>query len=91
MKKSKIPMQPAHLVNGVLRFRKNALVCHLLEVVTRVGVGLNELCRVSCPPDERDQFQQLIGYSVSGAPLRTKRARRKRDKIQAAYEQGEIR
>jgi hypothetical protein len=86
MKRKKLPMQPIELVRDVLRFRKNTLVCHLLD---NGGIDMNMLARVECPPEERDQFLQLIGYSVSGAPLTTKRARKKRDELQEAWERSD--
>lgn len=61
----KLPMQPIYLdENGTARFRGNAVVRYLLE---EGGVTLNGLAGVSSfPRRDRDQFHQLIGYSVSG-------------------------
>jgi hypothetical protein len=59
-----LPIQPIITdKDGRPRFKKNTLVDYLLE---KGGINLNDLCDVSCPPDERQQFAQLIGYSLSG-------------------------
>lgn len=66
----KNPIQPTYVdVQGVRRFKSNALVSALLEHGHRTGLGLNELAsRFSSPEndDDRRQLAQLIGYSVSG-------------------------
>lgn len=64
------PIQPTEIdEHGVRRFKANALVrymvdtwCDLnkLSIVNQRGVGTKE---------DYDQLLQLIGYSVSGAPL----------------------
>lgn len=58
------PMQPVYLdPAGVARFRENAIVRFLLED------GPNDLNRLSLMPfsqEDREQFAQLIGYSVGG-------------------------
>lgn len=64
---SELPMQPIEFDRyGVIRFRENAIVSYLYEVALSVGVGMNELCRMEFTDEERMQFAQLIGYSVSG-------------------------
>lgn len=60
------PMQPlVYDCEGVIRFKKNKIVRHLLD---NGGLDLNKLC-VQCHEDSQEdweQFYQLIGYSVSG-------------------------
>lgn len=59
-----LPIQPIITdENGVERFRANEIVCHLLD---NGGVDLNKLCVMDFPQDAREQFAQLIGYTVSG-------------------------
>lgn len=61
------PIQPLVLdAAEVLRFKKNALVCMLLDHGQRTGLGLNELARVEAAPEDRMQLAQLIGYSLDG-------------------------
>lgn len=63
----KLPMQPLHIdQNGKPRFVANLLVDALLSYSTAKGMGMNELALVKCSPEERMQFAQLIGYSLSG-------------------------
>lgn len=58
------PMQPVVTdTNGVQRFRANALVVYLLE---NGPFDMNALALVECSVDDRKQFAQLIGYSLSG-------------------------
>jgi hypothetical protein len=53
--------------NGVLRFRENAIVRHLLDrLQDRHGYGLNQLAMLGVSQEDREQFAQLIGYSISG-------------------------
>lgn len=76
------PMQPVELdSNGVVRFRGNAVVQYLLD---NGGLSLNDLGREEFPTEDRDQFHQLINYSVSGAPISFELA----DAAQDAYEKG---
>ncbi len=59
-----MPMQPVHYDdNGTLHFVGNTLVRHLLD---NGGLTMNDLCLVKCTVSEREQFAQLIGYSVGG-------------------------
>lgn len=52
------PMQPVvRDESGVLRFRANAIVRHLLD---HGGIDLD------FSQEDREQFAQLIGYSISG-------------------------
>lgn len=57
------PMQPVELVRGIVRFKANAIVRYLLEAG---GIDLNQLAVMTFPAEDREQFAQLIGYSVSG-------------------------
>jgi hypothetical protein len=61
----KNPIQPlAKDAKGVLRFKENAIVQHLLD--THPSCDLNKLERMDFTDDDRQQFAQLIGYSLSG-------------------------
>lgn len=64
----KHPMQPlVRDVDGVLRFKKNGIVSHLLELARLRGVtDLNQLACGDFSREDWSQFMQLIGYSVSG-------------------------
>lgn len=59
------PMQPVFLdPKGVVRFRPNQIVRYLLD---NGGIDLNRIAALPDLSDEdREQFAQLIGYSVSG-------------------------
>ena len=64
---SKHPIQPIEDDGkGVIRFKENAIVRKLAD-----AYGLNDVARDCCDAtrDDWDQFYQLIGYSVSGAPI----------------------
>jgi len=52
--------------HGVLRFKKNGLVDALYEHGVKTGLGLNELHCMDFTVEDRQQFAQLIGYSVEG-------------------------
>ena len=59
-----LPDQPLEYdENIVRRFVPNALVRHLLD---EGGLDMNDLAVVEATDEERTQFAQLIGYSVSG-------------------------
>lgn len=72
------PMQPVvRDEHGVLRFRANAIVDALLERDSERGKiypdfparsdgGLNWIATQEFSQEDREQFAQLIGYSVSG-------------------------
>jgi len=63
----KVPMQPIVIAgDGVVRFKENKMVSHLLDFAEPLGCGLNELTRMDFSQEDRMQFAQLIGYSVSG-------------------------
>lgn len=58
------PIQPLQLDDkGVLRFKENAIVRHLLD---NGGIDLNKLACLDFTCEDREQFAQLIGYSLSG-------------------------
>lgn len=65
MKKTpKHPIQPlAKDDQGVMRFKPNKIVQHLLD---HGGIDLNQLATMDFTADDREQFAQLIGYSLSG-------------------------
>ena len=61
----KHPIQP--LVtdeHGVIRFKANAIVQHLLD---HGGIDMNQIAILNFSREDREQFAQLIGYSHSGA------------------------
>lgn len=59
------PIQPVGLdEHGVLRFKKNAIVAYLLE---NGPIDMNQIALQGFSPKDREQFAQLIGYSVDGA------------------------
>lgn len=61
----KHPIQPlAPDARGVLRFQANAIVRHLID--THPTVDMNTLARMDFTNDDRQQFAQLIGYSLNG-------------------------
>lgn len=65
MDEKKHPIQP--LVtddNGVIRFKSNAIVRHLLD---NGGIDLNQIAILDFNREDQEQFAQLIGYSHSGA------------------------
>ena len=60
----KHPIQP--LIednNGTVRFKENVLVTYILD---NGGIDLNDLALIDFPLNDREQFNQLIGYSLSG-------------------------
>jgi hypothetical protein len=59
------PMQPIVLDEvGVFRFKENAIVCALLDTGT---LDMNKIAMMTFSREDREQFAQLIGYSVEGA------------------------
>lgn len=60
------PMQPLVKDDGVVRFYPNAIVRFLLDWATPRGMSLNELAIMPFSDADREQFAQLIGYSLSG-------------------------
>lgn len=60
----KQPRQPVMIEDdGRARFVPNKLVRYLLD---HGGIDMNKLAMQDFPPDDRQQFAQLIGYSVEG-------------------------
>lgn len=65
LKNTHHPIQPIGKdEHGVVRFKKNAIVCYLLD---NGGIDLNAIARLQFSREDREQFAQLIGYSVCGA------------------------
>ena len=102
---NKHPIQPlAKDSAGVLRFKKNHIVCDLLEVASQHGLSLNDLACRDYSPDDRQQLAQLIGYSLSGygdlgyvdneayaaAEKRSKKAKKSDDAIRAEHLRAEL-
>ena len=63
-------MKPQHPVqrlykddSGIIRFRENAIVRFLLDAGP---FNLNQIALMPFEKDDREQFAQLIGYSLSG-------------------------
>lgn len=67
-KKRAQPMQPVELdAKGVMRFRANKLVRFVLDEATAGRkCDMNVLAMQDFPEEDREQFAQLIGYSISG-------------------------
>lgn len=67
-KKARHPVQP--LVKdggGVIRFKENAIVSFLLNRCSELeAADMNLLGRMSFSVEDREQFVQLIGLSLSG-------------------------
>lgn len=60
----KHPTQPLKKdKHGVLRFKENAIVNYLLD---NGGIDMNKLAVLPFSQEDREQFAQLIGYSLSG-------------------------
>lgn len=58
------PMQPIEYdEHGVIRFKENTIVRKLLD---EGGINLNDIACWDVSQEDRVQFAQLIGYSVSG-------------------------
>jgi hypothetical protein len=61
------PIQPVTIdPHGIVRFKENKIVSHLLEFGSARGCSLNELVRMGFSQEDHMQLAQLIGYSVSG-------------------------
>ena len=64
MAKQKHPIQPLRKEqDGIVRFKPNAIVRFLLEAGP---FDMNKLALMSFSNEDREQFAQLIGYSVTG-------------------------
>lgn len=57
------PIQPLVQRGGVLRFKKNAIVRFLFD---SGPFDMNVIARMPFSNEDREQFAQLIGYSLSG-------------------------
>lgn len=55
------PQQPVVMINGVKCFKENKIASWLLQ-----RSSMNELAALPFSNEDRRQFAQLIGYSVSG-------------------------
>ena len=65
LKNTHHPIQPLGIAeDGVLRFKCNAIVRHLLD---HGGIDMNAIACLDFTREDREQFAQLIGYSHSGA------------------------
>ena len=63
----KHPIQPLEEDGeGVLRFKQNSIVQYLLNHGKGHGCGLNEIACMEFSDEDRQQFAQLIGYTLSG-------------------------
>lgn len=61
---SRHPIQPLERdASGVVRFKANAIVQHLLDAGP---FDMNALARMDFTDEDRAHFAQLIGYSLSG-------------------------
>lgn len=61
------PMQPIVVAeDGRIRFKKNQIVDDLYELHKIHKLDLNEMARRNYSQEDRNQFAQLIGYSVGG-------------------------
>lgn len=67
------PIQPLQTdAQGVLRFKENLIVRNLLEFAETRGMDMNTIAVAEHSNEDRQQFAQLIGYSLSGyAELRS--------------------
>jgi len=64
LKKNRNPDQPlVRDAQGTIRFRENAIVRYLLDVG---ATDMNRLALLPFSQEDREQFLQLIGYSVCG-------------------------
>lgn len=66
------PIQPVYRdKSGVLRFKPNPIVNFMVDELTRRGFNLNDLhaADIEATKHDWDQFNQLIGYSVSNCPI----------------------
>lgn len=60
----KHPIQPIEEdKHGTIRFKTNAVVSYLLD---NGSIDMNDLAVIDFAQEDREQFAQLIGYSLSG-------------------------
>ncbi len=83
----KHPIQKPVLIKEVIRFTENKIVSAMLDKLGGMGYTLNEISRDfrNDSPEDYDQLLQLIGYSVSGVPVRDESIR---DAAYEMYENG---
>jgi hypothetical protein len=61
----KHPVQPLiYDKDGILRFKENTVVRYLLD---HGNIDLNMIAKLNFSQEDREQFAQLIGYSLNGA------------------------
>lgn len=63
MSKPTHPVQPLVEVDGVVRFKENAIVRTLLDAGP---LDMNRIAAMAFSQEDHEQFAQLIGYSLSG-------------------------
>lgn len=64
MSKQEAPIQPLYKdPHGTIRFMSNKIVEYLLD---NGGIDMNDLARLDFSDKDREQFAQLIGYSLDG-------------------------
>ena len=64
MSKAKHPVQPLYKAkDGMARFKENAIVQLLLD---RGKFTMNDIAYLDFSQEDREQFAQLIGYSLRG-------------------------
>lgn len=84
---AKHPIQPIEVDDkGVARFKANKIVQHLLDAGP---VDLNQIAMVDFTRDDRQQFTQLIGYSLSGASDLSEMTDETLDAARRMHEEGE--
>jgi hypothetical protein len=63
-RKARHPVQPlVRSKDGLERFKKNEIVCWLLD---HGPFDMNQLACMNFSAEDREQFAQLIGYSLRG-------------------------
>lgn len=63
-KKKEHPMQPIILdKHGIARFKENSIVRYLID---NGNISLNDIEILQFSKEDYEQFNQLLGYSVSG-------------------------
>lgn len=60
----KNPIQPLVNEDGILRFKRNEIVRYLLD--SHPNCDMNSLAALDFSDDDRQQFAQLLGYSLGG-------------------------
>jgi hypothetical protein len=66
-KVAKHPIQPLVLDRGVVRFKENAIVSYLIDLADKNSIcDMNAIALLHFSDEDRAQFAQLIGYSLSG-------------------------